>query len=238
LIPIDPDSTLGDIVTARPAAARVFERHDLDYCCGGSQTLREACAAQQVDEAVVTAEVAEASVDDDPVPLTALGLVQLVDHIEATHHAPLWVDLHRLDELLQKLVRVHGERHPELDAVHAAFRSLRVTLEPHLRDEERTVFPALRQLAVTASREGTPHGLFEAIDDLADEHELAGATLAHIRELTDGYRVPPDGCASYRACYEGLAELEADLHLHVHKENNVLFPAADRVARRLVQSSR
>jgi len=237
VIRIDPDRTLADIVTAHPGAARLFERHGLDYCCGGSRTLTEACVAGGLDPTVVVAELAEQATGDASVPLTALSLVQLVDHIEATYHVPLWRDLERLDQLLEKVVRVHGPRHPELQAVHDAFRRLRADIEPHLRDEERTIFPAIRRLDVVPGRDAPPRHLIEAIDGLAREHDVAGARLGELRSVTGGYRVPDDGCAAYRACYEGLADLEADLHLHVHTENNVLFPAADRAARGLAPAT-
>jgi regulator of cell morphogenesis and NO signaling len=233
VILIDPDSTLADIVTAHPSAARLFERHGLDYCCGGSRTLSEACVEGGLDRAGVVAELAEQATGDASVPLTALSLIQLVDHIEATYHVPLWRELERLDSLLEKVVRVHGPRHAELRSVHDTFRRLRADLEPHLRDEEHTIFPAIRRLDLAPSRDAAPLGLIEAIDGLAREHDVAGALLSELRMVTSGYRVPDDGCAAYRACYAGLADLEADLHLHVHTENNVLFPAADRAARRL-----
>ncbi len=233
MIRIDPDSTLADIVTAHPSAARLFEREDLDYCCGGSRTLSEACRERGLDRTVVVAELAEQVAGDASVPLTALGLVQLVDHIEATYHVPLWRELDRLDVLLEKVVRVHGPRHPELLDVRDTFRRLRADIEPHLRDEEGTIFPAIRRLSVAPSREAVPLDLTEAIDGLAREHDVAGALLGELRVVTGGYQVPDDGCAAYRACFGGLADLEADLHLHVHTENNVLFPAVDRVARRL-----
>ncbi len=237
MIPIDPDSTLADIVTAHPSAARLFERHDLDYCCGGSRTLSEACVEGGLDRTAVVADLAEHAMGDASVPLTALGLGELVDHIEATYHVPLWSELDRLDSLLAKVVGVHGARHPELHSVRDAFRRLRADIEPHLRDEEHTIFPAIRRLNVAPSREAAPVGLIEAIDGLAREHDVAGALLSDLRAVTGGYRVPDDGCAAYRACFGGLADLEADLHLHVHTENNVLFPAADRVARRLAPAA-
>ncbi|MEJ7798972.1 MAG: hypothetical protein WKF60_00535 [Ilumatobacter sp.] len=54
-----------------------------------------------------------------------------------------------------------------------------------------------------------------------------------MRELTDGYTTPPDGCASYTALFAGLEALEFDTHLHIHKENNLLFPTVVDLERRL-----
>jgi regulator of cell morphogenesis and NO signaling len=61
---------------------------------------------------------------------------------------------------------------------------------------------------------------------MMQEHDYAGSLLATLRDATAGYRVPDDGCASYQSLYKRLARLEADTHMHVHVENNVLFPTA------------
>lgn len=216
--------TLGDLVTALPAAARVFERHGLDYCCGGGRRLSAACHEAGIDVGAVLVELAtlDAASAEDWAAMTPL---ELVDHIEQRHHAYLWRQLPVLAALVSKVADVHGGRHPELDAVAATFEELRADLEPHLEDEERVLFPMIRQLV---SSIGWP--IADMGDDpmtvLAAEHDRVGELLARLRTLTDGYQVPTDGCASYRSLYQQLAELEADTHLHVHKENNVLFPAA------------
>ena len=64
------------------------------------------------------------------------------------------------------------------------------------------------------------HGLY----DPAFEHDACGERLRKMRSDSRNFDVPADGCASYQALYAGLEELEADTHLHIHKENNILFP--------------
>jgi regulator of cell morphogenesis and NO signaling len=231
---IDPERTLADVVTAHPEVARTLERHGLDYCCHGDRSLRDACRAADLDPAVVAAELAAATTSGVGEPWTDLDVGALADHIEATHHRYLWDELPRLGALLEKVVAVHGARHPELAEVATMFDVLRAELEPHLVKEERMLFPMIRELDRATSRPTFHCGLLRnPISVMLREHEHAGEVLARLRTTTDDYRVPDDGCASYRACYDGLAELEADTHLHIHKENNVLFPAVLELERRL-----
>jgi regulator of cell morphogenesis and NO signaling len=219
------DMTLAEIVNHTPGAARVLERFGLDYCCGGRHLLTDACTAAGVDPAQVLAEVSAAPQTDEGT-WTTMTPAELVDHLEATHHAYLHTELPRLDALAAKVARVLGARHPELAAIRDTFLELRDDLEPHLAKEERVLFPMIRTLA-TATEAPTFHcgSLRNPISRMLLEHDRAGELLATLRHATGGYAPPDDGCASYRALYAGLAELEADTHLHVHKENNILFPA-------------
>ena len=219
------DPTLAEIVTAQPAAARILERHQLDYCCGGTQRLRTACDAAGVDPDNVLAELATLTPQAEP-DWATMAPTLLVDHLEATHHAYLHTEFPRLSALAEKVVGVHGSRHPELANVRAAYEELRADLEPHLTKEERVLFPMIRDLARSTFAPDFPCGsLQNPIRVMLTEHDRAGEVLARLRALTAGYATPADGCASYHALYEGLQELETDTHLHIHKENNVLFPA-------------
>jgi regulator of cell morphogenesis and NO signaling len=217
--------TLGRLVTETPGAARVFERHGLDYCCGGQRSLGEACAEGQVDSTDVLDEIA--ALHDGPAPdWPAMGPSELVDHLEATHHHYLNGELPRLSALAAKVEGVHGGHHPELADVRSTLEALRDDLEPHLMKEERVLFPMIRELAASDTAPSFHCGtLRNPIGVMAIEHDRAGELLTRLRDLTGGYQVPDDGCASYRMLYVGLEELEADTHLHIHKENNLLFPA-------------
>ena len=227
------DPTLAEIVTAQPGAARVLERHRLDYCCGGKQRLRRACDAAGVDAENVLAELATLTARAEP-DWATMAPDLLVDHLEATHHAYLHAEFPRLSALAEKVVRVHGSRHPELAEVVATYEAVRADLEPHLMKEERVLFPMIRELARTDTAPTFHCGSVEnPIGVMLTEHDRTGELLASVRALTGDYTTPADGCASYRALYEGLHELEADTHLHIHKENNVLFPAVIALERRL-----
>jgi regulator of cell morphogenesis and NO signaling len=230
---IESHRTLGDLVIERPYLAEVFDRLGIDYCCAGARSLRDACAEAglDVDELQLPVEPphgAAAGTHD----WTALDLAALTVHIETTHHASLHRELPRLAALADKVATVHGDRHPELAAVRDTLAELHSDLDPHLEREEEVVFPMIRALSRSEPRGSsvqTPIAL------LLTEHDRAGELLRTLRRQTGGYSTPPDGCASYRAFYDGLAELEADLHLHVHKENNRLFPAAIEVEARMVE---
>jgi regulator of cell morphogenesis and NO signaling len=223
---IDTASSLADIVTAHPDLARELERRDLDYCCGGRRTLAEACNEVGLDP-VETATALSGIGGGTAAPWAALPPDQLADHIEATHHAYLDDELPRLGALADKVAGVHGERHPELVDVQRLFDELRADLTPHLTKEERILFPLIRELAV-ADRPASSHcgSVENPISVMHTDHDRVGELLEQLRERTGGYAVPDDGCASYAALYAGLEQLEADTHLHVHKENNLLFPAA------------
>ncbi len=224
---IGPSLTLGEVVTRYPSLAAHLERCGLDYCCHGGRTLAAAATEAGLDPQTVADELWAARGDDPPAPWASLGPSELVDHIEFVHHKYLWAELPRLAALVDKIRSVHGGHHPELADVQRLFTDLRADLEPHLRREELLVFPMIRRLADGPGSDDDTSPVAE-IDRLMSEHDAVGALLARLRDVTDGYSIPADGCASYAACYKGLAELEADTHLHVHKENNVLIPALRR----------
>lgn len=221
---IDTKTTLAELVTARPELAARLDALCLDYCCGGQRTIATAIAEAGID-LDATLRTLETT-PPNPQPDEWEGLDGLVDHLEATHHAYLQEALPRLVALSDKVAGVHGQNHPELVEVAARVRDLRADLVPHLLKEEQVLFPMIRELAIAVTAPEFHCGtLSNPIRVMAAEHDNVGVLLRELRSSTDGYRVPDDGCASYRALYEGLAELEADTHLHVHKENNLLFPA-------------
>jgi regulator of cell morphogenesis and NO signaling len=221
-------ATIGDLVAGNPAAARVLDRFGLDFCCHGERSLAEACSAAGIDEAHVEAALADAGPVADS-GWTALAPAALADHIVATHHAYLHDELPLVDDLAAKVLSVHGARHPELAEVRRLVSELRADLEPHLLKEERVLFPAIH--AIAAGRRDFPFGsIANPIGMMTAEHEQAGELLQELRAATGDYSVPDDGCASYRSLYERLATLELDTHVHIHKENHVLFPAAARSA--------
>jgi regulator of cell morphogenesis and NO signaling len=174
--------------------------------------------------------------DPGPVPnWVPMSPALLVDHIETTHHAYLHAEIPRLEALADKVAGVHASRHPELVELHQLCVALRQDLEPHMAKEEQMLFPMIRELSTATSPPSFHCGsVANPISMMMREHEHTGSILGTMRHLTDGYRVPDDACASYRALYEGLAALEADTHLHIHKENNALFPAVIELEQRWV----
>jgi regulator of cell morphogenesis and NO signaling len=221
---ITTDNSLGDLVAANPAAARIFERFDLDYCCHGDRTLADACTSAGIDaDAVADALVGLEDAGDEG--WATLTMPALVDHIVEIHHRYLQEELPLLESLAGKVASVHGERHPELDEVERLVSALRADLEPHMLKEERVLFPAI--CAIVDGERDFPFGSVEnPVRMMVLEHEQAGDLLAELRRVTHDHEVPADACASYRSLYERLAALELDTHLHIHKENHTLFPAA------------
>jgi regulator of cell morphogenesis and NO signaling len=224
------DTTLADLVSAEPARAAVLDDLGLDYCCHGQRSVEAAARAAGLDVGAVlrALDVPGASDAGDgrgAADWEHLGLAELAAHVVETHHRYLWDELPNLEALAAKVDSVHGARHPELHDVHELVRALRADLEPHMSKEERVLFPAISRLA--AGERDFPFGHIEnPVRVMCNEHEHAGELLERLRTTTASYRVPDDGCASYRSLYERLAHVEADTHLHIHKENNVLFPAA------------
>lgn len=236
-------TSLGDLVTRRPAAARVLETYGLDYCCGGFRTLTDACAVAGVDPSVV--EDALAALHDEPTSAewATLRPGALADHVQRVHHEHLAEELPRLRALLVKVYAVHREHHPELDDVVEVFDALHDDLVPHLAKEDAILFPMIRDLDAAASARGALPDLHcgsiaNPIRVMLAEHEDSGVQLARLQAVTGGYAVPDDACASYRALYDGLLALDRDLRLHVHKESNVLFPAVLRLEAELAGTGR
>lgn len=221
---LDPGMTLGALVAAQPGRARVLEGLGLDYCCGGGDTLEEACAAAGLEVSTAVAALAEAPADaavPDADALAGMSLTDLSAHIVRAHHGYLWEEMPRLSALVEKVATVHGERHPELTRLRATYEELRAELEPHLTKEERILFPSIGALEAGQQPMPPPQA---PIAVMVAEHDRAGALLADLRATSDGYTTPGDGCASYEAMMRGLEQLEHDTKVHIHLENNVLFP--------------
>jgi regulator of cell morphogenesis and NO signaling len=224
--------TLGQMVAERPAAARIFERLGLDYCCGGKQPLDEACAALGLKVADVQRELDAAKADAaaaSPCQRDWLHaqISDLCEHILTVHHSLLRRELPRLSALVGKVAQVHGGKRPELAQVERLYTGLRGELEQHMLKEEQVLFPLCETLEQSHTLPECHCGsVNNPISVMEREHESAGEALHTIRKLTDNYTPPECACASYRAMLQGLAELEADLHQHIHEENNILFPRA------------
>lgn len=223
------NATVGELVTEKPSRARVFERYGIDYCCGGKRPLAEACDRRGVDPKAVVQDLATAEAEPvaDERNWAEASLGELIDHIVDTHHAYLRRELPRLTPLVDKVTRVHGENHPELGECQAVFHGLRAELESHMMKEEQILFPLIAAME-SSQRVETAHcgSVNNPIRVMQEEHDAAGAALARLRALSRDYTPPADACNTYRAVLDSLAELEADLHQHIHKENNILFPRA------------
>ena len=232
MLTITPDTTIKSLVVDDARRTRLFERLGIDYCCGGKRPLREVCAERDLDPNTVIQMLQAFEADQDSAEDTdwsEASLGALIDHIEGTHHAYLRDELPRLERLLKKVAAVHGEQVPWMVDVRDVFGGLKSELLDHLAKEEEVVFPLIRALE---KGDDLPENatLAGGIHLMEDEHDAAGAALEDMRALTDGFTPPEWACGTFRAALSGLAELEADTHRHVHKENNILFERARALA--------
>lgn len=232
---ITTTNTVREVALALPGATRVFERLGIDYCCGGQRTLFDACQTAQVSFAEVTQSLAQAgqTTQADPSSRDWQGesLTTLAAYIIDAHHAFTKQELERIETLLDKVCTRHGEAHPELHEVQRLFRHLKLDLIPHMLKEEQVLFPYVARMeeAVSDGR-AIPPPFFGTVQNpvrmMMTEHDTAGELLRELRRTTNGYTTPPDGCISFQTLYQALAAFEADLHQHIHLENNLLFPRA------------
>ena len=227
-------TTVGQIAAESPNATRELEKIGIDYCCGGSRTLGEACAEAKisVDEVLERLQKATAAPKPDADKnWQDQPLADLIAHIQGTHHVFVRGECPRIAALAEKVVGVHGKSHPELAEVQAVFSGLAGELSVHLMKEEQILFPYIIRLEeASVAGEPAPPAMFGTVMNpvrmMMQEHDGAGEALREMREATKNYSLPEDACSSYRALYEALQAFEADLHQHIHLENNILFPRA------------
>jgi regulator of cell morphogenesis and NO signaling len=214
---IASDVSLAELATTVPGAARVLERHRLDFCCRGERTLADACADRALPAAALVDELrAAVPSDDDLAPWAEAPLDVLIEHILARYHAPLREELPRLVALAEKVERRHADKADCPRGVAAHLAAMADALEEHLQKEERILFPLIG--AGRGAAAGMP------IRVMQDEHLDHAANLDRLRALAHDFVAPDAACASWRALYLGLATLESDLHAHIALENHVLFP--------------
>jgi regulator of cell morphogenesis and NO signaling len=217
-----------------PAATRIFEKLGIDYCCGGHKSLADACAnaGVAVDEVLGSLETSarsdETFADKE---WHATSQAELIAHIVEKHHAFTREELERLEAIIATVCGVHGQNHPELFHIQDQFGKLRADLEPHMLKEENVLFPyIIRMEEAAVANQPLPAPPFGTVRNpvrvMMAEHDAAGYILGRIREASSEFTVPADGCISYKTLYSALAELEVDLHQHIHLENNILFPRA------------
>jgi regulator of cell morphogenesis and NO signaling len=230
---LDMQRTVRDFAVGIPGAARIFEQFGIDYCCGGAKSLEEACRDKGVElEAVATSleRLGEGSrlPGIDP---ASLPLAELANYIVGTHHVYTRHELARIERLLEKVVGVHAEKHPELVEVREIFGGLSHELVSHMMKEERVLFPYIVELSrAVEGKKTTFIPFFESVCNpmrtMVHEHEAAGALLARLRAAANDYDPPEDACVTFKALYAAFEGLERDLSQHVQLENNVLFPRA------------
>lgn len=227
------DETLGQIAAKDLRKAEIFKKYGLDFCCGGKKTIKEACAEKGLDVTKIEQELQQADkvVQSRPVPYNDWNLDFLADYIVNTHHSYDKKTLPELTGYATKVASVHGQQHPELYKIKTLVDEINAELSAHMIKEEKILFPYIKALVLAQSNEQVPQAVHfgtvkNPINMMEMEHELVGKNMEEIRGLSKNYTVPDDGCASYSLLFNMLDEFENDLHLHIHLENNILFPKA------------
>jgi regulator of cell morphogenesis and NO signaling len=226
------NKTVGAIVAENFRAAAIFQKHQIDFCCKGNIPLHEACVLSEANEAEVLREIGQvllekeaASNDYNNWPLDLLA-----DYIEKKHHRFVLEQIPVIKGFLDKIVNVHGGRHPELAQVRALFNQSADELSHHMVKEERILFPSVKEMIQARVKQEPYAPFFGTIKNpvavMMSEHENEGDRFREISRLTHNYTPPADACTTYRVAFESLKEFEKDLHTHIHLENNILFPKA------------
>lgn len=224
------NNTIGEIVAGDYRTASVFQSHGIDFCCKGFKTIEEVCKTKNIKPKELINELEEClenkkngtSIDFQSWPLDLL-----IDYIEKKHHRYVEERMPQINQFLNKLVDVHGSNHPELFEIRDQFYKSSQELAVHMKKEELVLFPFVKKM-VANDKVNAPHfGTVEnPIQMMLTEHDNEGERFRLIRKLSDNYKPPMDACRTYIVTYSLLEEFEDDLHMHIHLENNILFPKA------------
>ena len=227
------ETKVKDVAVSNPAARQLLEDAGVDYCCGGGKSLQEACHGTGTPAEEILSRLEENSRQTSPADAnwTAAPLTELTRHIREKHHRYVRQAIPRTQALLEKVVAKHGENHKELAEIEETFAQLGREMIMHMQKEEQILFPYIDALEQAADGNASIEPPFfqtvkNPISAMMKEHDAAGDLAKQIRSLSGAYAAPADACTSYRALYEELKQFEADLHQHVHLENNILFPRA------------
>ena len=237
------NNIIGELVAQDYRAAAVFKKYGIDFCCQGNRTIEDACVAKNLDSKLVVTDLnsiiqvsSEGTTDYKSWPIDLLA-----DYIEKKHHRYVEEKTQEIKPYLDKICRVHGERHPELFEINEHFNAAAGELATHMKKEELVLFPFVRKMA-KAKQENTvpdtPHfGTVEnPIQMMMNEHTTEGERFRKIETLSNNYTPPQDACNTYRVTFALLKEFEQDLHLHIHLENNILFPKAIELEKQLTNA--
>lgn len=233
--------TIREIAVEAPASIRVFEEYKIDFCCGGGRTFSDACHSAGVTPEIVSEKIYRVLDDkaENAEILQQKNATELIDYIVAKHHIFTKSEITRLSALMEKVCRKHGAAHQELFALQKSFSELCADLTPHMMKEENVLFPFIKHLEMSeANNLSSPHPPFGTVKNpvrmMMMEHDTAGDILHQMREITKDYVLPEGVCPSFQALYFGLEALEKDLHIHIHLENNVLFPNAVKLEQEVI----
>jgi len=226
-------SIIGEIVAGDYRTAAVFKHYGIDFCCNGQRTIADACKSKNIHTAQLLTDLSQVPslTADTETDYNAWPLDLLTRHIEQKHHQYVEKKILEIRPYLEKIVRVHSDQHPELVAIEHLFNESARELAMHMKKEELVLFPFIRRMALAAEhQEPLPVPPFGTVENpiamMQHDHDAEGERFRRIAALSNNYTPPEDACNTYRVTFALLKEFEEDLHLHIHLENNILFPKA------------
>lgn len=220
---------IGDIAAAYPGAIETFLNYNIDFCCGGDRPLEIALIEKNINEDEVMDKLNTGYSEfkkniDKGIDWRKASMSELIDYVVNKHHTFLKNELPVAQRLIKKILTVHYDHSGEmLSKLHKLYMSLMTELELHLIKEEEILFPTIKQYEANPTEELRQKAL-KIMKETEDEHEGAGDILKEMREITNNYTCPPEGCMTFQKTYDKLVEIEQDLFNHIHLENNILFP--------------
>ncbi len=230
---ITKDTIVGDLVAKDYRTATVFKQNGIDFCCNGNRTLEEVCKQKEMSVTNIIGELNQVSqqISAAQTDFNSWPLDLLADYIEKKHHRYVEEKIQEIKPYLDKICKVHGEHHPELYEINQLFNDSAGELAMHMKKEELILFPAVRRMVKAQMQKTTPErpqfgSVNNPIKMMMHEHNNEGERFRKIEELSNKYNPPQDACNTYRVSFAMLKEFEDDLHLHIHLENNILFPKA------------
>ena len=233
IMTITKQNNIGQLVADDYRMASVFQKHNIDFCCNGNRTIDEACLESNLNTDNVLLDLDAILLDSNNENLNydTWPIDFLAQYIEQKHHKFVETQIPIIKGYLKKIIAAHGNRHPELHEILELFEGSASELTTHMKREELILFPQVRKMFVN-HKDGheivaPPFGSFEnPISAMMQEHTDEGERFRLIRSLSNDYTPPADGCNTYKVTFKLLEEFEKDLHLHIHLENNILFPKA------------
>ncbi len=231
---------IGEIVVDDYRTAQIFKNHNIDFCCKGNRNIVEVAKENNLSASILLQKVEEVqnSKKIDSTDFKSWPLDLLTDYIEKKHHRYVEKTIPVLNEYLEKLCIRHGVAHPELFEIKEEFKLAGAELAMHMKKEELMVFPAIRKM-VRAKKDASPLMKFKfdtiqsPIQVMMEDHIDEGERFQKIRTLSNDYTPPVNACDTFHVAFSLLKEFEADLHEHIHLENNMLFPKSEQLEKEL-----
>lgn len=239
---ITEKNVIGELVAQDYRTAEVFAKYGIDFCCRGNQSIIDVCTKKDLNANSLVVDLIKATMGNESTNINyqSWPLDLLADYVEKKHHRYVTERIPVIQKYLTKISQVHGKAHPELLIIEKEFDECATALSAHMMKEEQILFPFIRKMVqsqdthITAPNFGTVQN---PINMMKHEHEIEGERFQKISELSNHYIPPVDACNTYKVTFSLLKEFEEDLHLHIHLENNILFPAAIKMESEITRSS-